>query len=144
MYRRFLDPAEFFFFFNDTATTEIYTLSLHDALPIYQRARVLGLILQLDQRADRGQEGAQDRATGDPAGEASGEPARPQPAEADQERPGQREREHQPAVGRAAHPRSSDISSMSIGSRLRYIATMIPRPITTSQAAITITISANT
>src|SRR5476651_2897871 len=30
-----------FFFFNDTATTEIYTLSLHDALPIFrhQRAR---------------------------------------------------------------------------------------------------------
>src|SRR2546430_8133396 len=28
-------PAKFtFFFFNDTATTEIYTLSLHDALPI--------------------------------------------------------------------------------------------------------------
>src|SRR3712207_7707830 len=26
----------FFFFFNDTATTEIYTLSLHDALPIYE------------------------------------------------------------------------------------------------------------
>src|SRR5256886_7391628 len=26
-----------FFFFNDTATTEIYTLSLHDALPIYKR-----------------------------------------------------------------------------------------------------------
>src|SRR2546422_4995664 len=25
------------FFFNDTATTEIYTLSLHDALPIYRR-----------------------------------------------------------------------------------------------------------
>src|SRR5258708_22705883 len=25
----------FFFFFNDTATTEIYTLSLHDALPIW-------------------------------------------------------------------------------------------------------------
>src|SRR5688572_32121138 len=25
----------FSFFFNDTATTEIYTLSLHDALPIY-------------------------------------------------------------------------------------------------------------
>src|SRR3712207_8304806 len=25
----------FFFFFNETATTEIYTLSLHDALPIY-------------------------------------------------------------------------------------------------------------
>src|SRR5258707_14078525 len=27
----------FFFFFNDTATTEIYTLSLHDALPILPR-----------------------------------------------------------------------------------------------------------
>src|SRR2546430_4357580 len=27
----------FFFFFNDTATTEIYTLSLHDALPIYDQ-----------------------------------------------------------------------------------------------------------
>src|SRR2546422_4821300 len=26
-----------FFFFNDTATTEIYTLSLHDALPIWWR-----------------------------------------------------------------------------------------------------------
>src|SRR6266480_7490082 len=26
----------FIFFFNDTATTEIYTLSLHDALPIYR------------------------------------------------------------------------------------------------------------
>src|SRR2546421_5981034 len=28
----------FFFFFNDTATTEIYTLSLHDALPISLQA----------------------------------------------------------------------------------------------------------
>src|SRR5438132_2280530 len=28
-------PSSSFFFFNDTATTEIYTLSLHDALPIY-------------------------------------------------------------------------------------------------------------
>src|SRR3712207_7105070 len=27
-----------FFFFNDTATTEIYTLSLHDALPIWRTA----------------------------------------------------------------------------------------------------------
>src|SRR5712675_3783656 len=30
----------FFFFFNDTATTEIYTLSLHDALPIPQGHRL--------------------------------------------------------------------------------------------------------
>src|SRR3712207_8008865 len=31
-----------FFFFNDTATTEIYTLSLHDALPIYDTVSRLG------------------------------------------------------------------------------------------------------
>src|SRR3712207_6837274 len=30
-----ITPNLLFFFFNDTATTEIYTLSLHDALPIY-------------------------------------------------------------------------------------------------------------
>src|SRR2546425_1745245 len=30
----YLSPLSIFFFFNDTATTEIYTLSLHDALPI--------------------------------------------------------------------------------------------------------------
>src|SRR2546421_5517637 len=30
-----LCSCSFFFFFNDTATTEIYTLSLHDALPIF-------------------------------------------------------------------------------------------------------------
>src|SRR2546425_8437112 len=29
----------YFFFFNDTATTEIYTLSLHDALPIFRSCR---------------------------------------------------------------------------------------------------------
>src|SRR3989442_7713780 len=33
------DMIAVFFFFNDTATTEIYTLSLHDALPIWQRER---------------------------------------------------------------------------------------------------------
>src|SRR2546422_9452607 len=32
-------PYLLFFFFNDTATTEIYTLSLHDALPIYALRR---------------------------------------------------------------------------------------------------------
>src|SRR3712207_7523747 len=32
----------YFFFFNDTATTEIYTLSLHDALPICTRGRFTG------------------------------------------------------------------------------------------------------
>src|SRR4030095_3556401 len=33
----------FLFFFNDTPTTEIYTLSLHDALPICDGARVFGI-----------------------------------------------------------------------------------------------------
>src|SRR3712207_9060184 len=35
----------FFFFFNDTATTEIYTLSLHDALPISEHVERLDLEL---------------------------------------------------------------------------------------------------
>src|SRR3712207_7034137 len=47
------------FFFNDTATTEIYTLSLHDALPIYllQQFAVVGYhgpfhVVVYDPRAD--------------------------------------------------------------------------------------------
>src|SRR2546427_9302264 len=38
-----LHSVLFFFFFNDTATTEIYTLSLHDALPISHGQRVPGI-----------------------------------------------------------------------------------------------------
>src|SRR6266700_2281807 len=38
----------FFFFFNDTATTEIYTLSLHDALPIFDRLHTDGAHLDPD------------------------------------------------------------------------------------------------
>src|SRR6202040_2733413 len=34
---------DFFFFFNDPATTEIYTLSLHDALPILHGGQRIGL-----------------------------------------------------------------------------------------------------
>src|SRR5256885_3917355 len=34
-----------FFFFNDTATTEIYTLSLHDALPIFHAKAHAGVAL---------------------------------------------------------------------------------------------------
>src|SRR5690554_6520919 len=33
-------PHSISFFFNDTATTEIYTLSLHDALPIYEYSKM--------------------------------------------------------------------------------------------------------
>src|SRR3712207_8489098 len=44
----------FFFFFNDTATTEIYTLSLHDALPISrQAAAVHGLGVRPGRRVGR-------------------------------------------------------------------------------------------
>src|SRR5438874_8204024 len=50
----------FFFFFNDTATTEIYTLSLHDALPIFlPRARHPphpGRALQLERPGGRSEE----------------------------------------------------------------------------------------
>src|SRR2546430_13667874 len=51
-----------FFFFNDTATTEIYTLSLHDALPIShdnavarrsERANSLGVLVALHQESAR-------------------------------------------------------------------------------------------
>src|SRR2546428_12727270 len=50
-----LYSLSFFFFFNDTATTEIYTLSLHDALPISlglikDRRAVDGLIAALRDR----------------------------------------------------------------------------------------------
>src|SRR2546430_3725942 len=46
--RSLLSPL---FFFNDTATTEIYTLSLHDALPISHRACDLRRRLQTGKRA---------------------------------------------------------------------------------------------
>src|SRR5476649_3036176 len=37
-----------FFFFNDTATTEIYTLSLHDALPIFLAVHVHAALRGID------------------------------------------------------------------------------------------------
>src|SRR2546422_2587644 len=43
----------FFFFFNDTATTEIYTLSLHDALPISVLRRALQDVAVARQRIQR-------------------------------------------------------------------------------------------
>src|SRR5437868_14474437 len=36
-----------FFFFNDTATTDIYTLSLHDALPICMALLILALLQRI-------------------------------------------------------------------------------------------------
>src|SRR2546422_4257548 len=63
-----------FFFFNDTATTEIYTLSLHDALPIYAADQVCrGEGVSPGAEADRA--GQQDRppGRGAPAGARSEE-----------------------------------------------------------------------
>src|SRR5947207_4669764 len=42
-----IKPLSLFFFFNDTATTEIYTLSLHDALPICQDDDIGGIAAPL-------------------------------------------------------------------------------------------------
>src|SRR3712207_8789357 len=67
-----------FFFFNDTATTEIYTLSLHDALPIWTRRR---------QRPDPGPL----RRRRDRPGAGRGARHRPQ---RDDGRPGRRSEEH--------------------------------------------------
>src|SRR3712207_6940705 len=44
-----------FFFFNDTATTEIYTLSLHDALPIFRRPDHRRVVLLAEVAAQPGQ-----------------------------------------------------------------------------------------
>src|SRR3712207_7440214 len=42
-----------FFFFNDTATTEIYTLSLHDALPILRDAASRRELREVEKRGGR-------------------------------------------------------------------------------------------
>src|SRR3712207_9061216 len=67
----------YFFFFNDTATTEIYTLSLHDALPIYRddlrhegQGRFLDLRRRLEQRDEEAhQQGGQQHGGGDLGGD---------------------------------------------------------------------------
>src|SRR2546430_3562658 len=52
MTMHFIDT--FFFFFNDTATTEIYTLSLHDALPIFGERRAHGVKRRVEPLHDVG------------------------------------------------------------------------------------------
>src|SRR5947207_12248437 len=65
----------FFFSFNDTATTEIYTLSLHDALPIYP----------VEELADGAGQHVNDRQSdqdsGDGVGQAQPEPGQPDAGE---------------------------------------------------------------
>src|SRR5256885_4172764 len=65
----------FFFFFNDTATTEIYTLSLHDALPISSHA---GHLPGPGPAADAGP--VRLALAGGRPGPALGEPGQPGPA----------------------------------------------------------------
>src|SRR5438309_7478920 len=62
-----LPPLRLFFFFNDPATTEIYTLSLHDALPIssvprgpqrgvaaeHEEATQVGILAHQDRKSTR-------------------------------------------------------------------------------------------
>src|SRR2546430_8085171 len=48
---------QLFFFFNDTATTEIYTLSLHDALPISLEVRERFLARRRAERLDADAQG---------------------------------------------------------------------------------------
>src|SRR2546425_6708625 len=50
-----------FFFFNDTATTEIYTLSLHDALPIFRPLARGSVRVRHPHRAGRGERSAPGR-----------------------------------------------------------------------------------
>src|SRR5438067_11009424 len=51
----FTQPTFLFFFFNDPATTEIYTLSLHDALPIWRRRAPRAGPRRADQTRPHGQ-----------------------------------------------------------------------------------------
>src|SRR2546425_12086541 len=75
-----------FFFFNDTATTEIYTLSLHDALPIFDPAQLVDHQEGRDQgHLQRQHQRAQDHQEQEPvAGKAKlGEPVAGERAEDD-------------------------------------------------------------
>src|SRR2546425_10724683 len=59
-----LSPLQFFFF-NDTATTEIYTLSLHDALPIARERYGPPTVAGLTARPSRRREARDDSESGD-------------------------------------------------------------------------------
>src|SRR6266540_6682916 len=90
----------FFFFFNDTATTEIYTLSLHDALPISpRRRRSASASCRYRRRLDRA-------ACSFPASPRSAIAApAPRPASSSPSRPG---RQFARLVGRSVPPSTPD------------------------------------
>src|SRR5690348_18489047 len=60
----FFSLCLFFFFFNETATTEIYTLSLHDALPIWGRGGSSSRRRSAAPRASRRRSGRRRRGRG--------------------------------------------------------------------------------
>src|SRR3712207_7813835 len=88
----------YFFFFNDTATTEIYTLSLHDALPICEEIELA----------------------------ASGEPARaPEVPEIDLREPADRATEHRQDDGDADSERRSEEHTSELQSRQYLVCRLL-------------------
>src|SRR5256885_11981077 len=75
----------YFFFFNDTATTEIYTLSLHDALPISATTPRAAAV-------PRRERPTRTRATARPA--SADAPSTPRRSSAARDAPGSRSEEH--------------------------------------------------
>src|SRR5256885_6279242 len=65
LYRMLPHGSYLFFFFNDTATTEIYTLSLHDALPIcmflFRASMVLRTLAEISSALEPGAWNTPDR-----------------------------------------------------------------------------------
>ena len=100
------------------------------------------VIEQRDQGADRAGKGERDRGGAHPGRRLAREGCA---SEGDHQAPREREGEHEPGPGGRRHqPRSSRISSTSRAILRRNMATISPSPTTTSQAATTMTTSANT
>src|SRR6266508_3334918 len=103
----------FFFFFNDTAPTEIYTLSLHDALPIFDRLAGRVDVLRVEEAGDprlAGGEGAEEEgAVGDRLVAGDGDRAAQRPLATAGERPG----------GGGGHEKSSSRAARAASSALR-------------------------
>src|SRR5581483_7022808 len=100
-------------------------------------AAPVALRAQAEERPDRAGERDEDARRRDPAGRDARDAVA---GEQDEQRPGERREQAEPRAG--DHPRSSESSSTSSVSRLRWIATTRPSPTHTSDAATAITVSA--
>src|SRR2546425_13349346 len=108
-----------FFFFNDTATTEIYTLSLHDALPIYSAADAEG--------GDRARPEGPRRRSGGDAGAREAQPAVRDLRRQEVSEPGAAaHRSHRRGQRRAAHGRA-EIRSRS-GRQVHLVRRVVDPP----------------